>query len=337
MSCPSNRAPSRSDRQPRRARARPHSDCGATSAYRDRTPGATRSRRRRIRPGSAQRPATNRHREFHRGPRIARALSPVRRARNRLRLTNSMTRSSGFDVPRRSFSAASRSAPRFGAALIEAGASRDDDVALSAFLNPAEQGEPFGGDLLVGENVFDARKTRLLGRKARPATSSLGVSWSSSWVRTLGQMTQSVCGISPCENRDEKRARRFDDMRKGHRTHAFTQRLQLARDRLRVGDDFQKFGARRFFHAMLSPKGERSSISPLPNSCGNSRPRQAALAYTSRPTASATARIRLTRSAKASGRSACSPSLRARSGSSWTSIMTASAPAATAASDICGT
>ena len=41
-----------------------------------------------------------------------------------------------------------------------------------------------------------------------------------------------------CENRDQKRARRFNDMRKGHRTHAFAQRLQLARDRLRVGDDF---------------------------------------------------------------------------------------------------
>ena len=41
-----------------------------------------------------------------------------------------------------------------------------------------------------------------------------------------------------CENRDQKRARRFNDMRKGHRTHAFAQRLQLARDRLRAGGDF---------------------------------------------------------------------------------------------------
>ena len=44
---------------------------------------------------------------------------------------------------------------------MEAGASRDDDVALSVFLNPAEQGEPFRGDLLVGENVFDAEKLGL--------------------------------------------------------------------------------------------------------------------------------------------------------------------------------
>ena len=76
-----------------------------------------------------------------------------------------MTRSSGFDVPRRSFSAASRSVPRFGAALIKAGASRDDDVALSAFLNPAEQREPFRGDLLVGQNVFDAEKLGLRQEK----------------------------------------------------------------------------------------------------------------------------------------------------------------------------
>ena len=43
------------------------------------------------------------------------------------------------------------------------------------------------------------------------------------------------------------------------------------------------------------------------------------------------------RSAKTSGTIACSPSLLANWGESCTSIMTASAPAATAASDICGT
>src|SRR5436190_1254682 len=46
-----------------------------------------------------------------------------------------------------------------------------------------------------------------------------------------------------------------------------------------------------------------------------------------RPTASATARKRGTRSAKTSGTIACSPSLRASCGESCTSIMMASAPA----------
>src|SRR6202165_5817487 len=59
--------------------------------------------------------------------------------------------------------------------------------------------------------------------------------------------------------------------------------------------------------------------------------------YILRPIASATARSRGTRSAKTSGTIACSPSLLANWGESCTSIMTASAPAATAARDICGT
>ena len=42
--------------------------------------------------------------------------------------------------------------------LLKARPRRDDDVALLARLDPAEQGEPFRRDLLVGQNVFHREK-----------------------------------------------------------------------------------------------------------------------------------------------------------------------------------
>ena len=48
-------------------------------------------------------------------------------------------------------------------------------------------------------------------------------------------MTQKRLANFTGDRRDEKRARRFDDMRKGDRTRAFRNRPQFSRDRLRAG------------------------------------------------------------------------------------------------------
>ena len=58
--------------------------------------------------------------------------------------------------------------------LIKARASRDDDVRSLFALNSAEQGEPFRGDLLVGQNVFNRREFGFRQERARPAASSVG-------------------------------------------------------------------------------------------------------------------------------------------------------------------
>src|SRR5437762_10732823 len=62
------------------------------------------------------------------------------------------------------------------------------------------------------------------------------------------------------DDRDEKRACRFDDMRKRDGPDAALDRLQLLRDRFGRGDDLEQQFISRFFHVMLSPKGAGSSI-----------------------------------------------------------------------------
>ena len=69
-------------------------------------------------------------------------------------------------------------------------------------------------------------------------------------------MTQSVCETSLRDDRDEKCARRLDDMRESDRALSALERLQLARDRFGDGDDFQEARAVTIFPRHPFAEGE---------------------------------------------------------------------------------
>ena len=61
-------------------------------------------------------------------------------------------------------------------------------------------------------------------------------------------------------DRHEKSSRRLDHVRESNRTLAIPQGLQLMCDWGARRDDFEKIGAAGFFHVILSPKDDPSSI-----------------------------------------------------------------------------
>ena len=67
--------------------------------------------------------------------------------------------------------------------------------------------------------IFSTARNSASGRKSASGNQFVQALMQLLLVRTLGQMTQSVCGISRGNNRDQKSARRLDDMRKSNRTH----------------------------------------------------------------------------------------------------------------------
>src|SRR6476661_4934583 len=211
-------------------------------------------------------------------------------------------------------------------------------------LNAAEQRQAFGGDFRIGQNIFDGSEF-CLGKEE-------GVRFpiQESFVKQLLRANARTQDPERSRNfsgdcGDEKGLGRFGDVRKSDRAYAFRDLADFLRDRFSVRSDGGKLIARRFFHrACFAGTRRRSNLRNRPPTRDRARisfdheqEHEHDYDYIFRPTASATARKRGTRSAKTSGRMACSPSLLANCGESWTSIMTASAPAATAASAICGT
>src|SRR4051794_36308282 len=186
-------------------------------------------------------------------------------------------------------------------------------------LDAGQERKPFCRDLRIRQDVFDRCDFRF-GEKERvwrPVQQSFVKQLLRSNARTEDPKT--FWNFSG-DSRNQKGLGRFGNVGKRDRTHPFRDLAYFLRDRFRARGDGGKVIAGRFFHRACSPE-----------------PGELQTAYIRRPTASATARKRGTRSAKTSGKIACSPSLLANCGESCTSIMTASAPAATAASAICGT
>src|SRR6266480_2879451 len=165
-----------------------------------------------------------------------------------------------------------------------------------------------------------------------------------------------------CDYGSQKRLCRLYNVRKPYRPLSLSYRTKFARDRFARCDTFQEIYANGFFHdeyyadlshtcsrgCILAPSAidvgivfrrSRSTFAQggtrCPQRVGTNSLRRNS--YSARPTAAATARRRGTSPAKISGVSAWLPSLLAISGESCTSIMSASAPAATAARHICGT
>ena len=145
--------------------------------------------------------------------------------------------------------------------LLKTGAGGDDDVAFFARPDPAKKSEPFRCNLLVGQDIFHRQelgfgKEERLRQPVRQAFMQLLLD------ADTGANYPKRFWNFPGDNRDQKSARRLDDMREGNRTFAPPQSLQSIFDWCACRDDFEKIGAAGFFHVILSPKGDPSSICP---------------------------------------------------------------------------
>ena len=221
---------------------------------------------------------------------------------------------------------------RIGRGLVERRAGRDNDVRAFVALNAIQEREPLRRDLRIGQNIFDGGEFgfRQEERVRQPVEQTFVKQFLGTNVRA--EDPEGLPNLAR-DRRDQERLRRFGDVRERDRPRALSDLAQLLRDRFapalrsRAGNRWKNLPPAMVRRIEANFKPTDPCVDP-----------EAGIGYS--PPADgvrATARKRGTSSAKTSGTSACSPSLLANSGESCTSIMIASAPAATAASAICGT
>ena len=135
--------------------------------------------------------------------------------------------------------------------MIEAGASCNNDVRSGIALDERKQGESFGRDLRVGQDIFDRGKFcfRQEERIRLPVEQTLveqflGMNARAEDPNRLVDVVR--------ERGDEKRLRRINDVRKRDRPRLIVDLGQFGRDRRRLRDQFEQIA--RFFHGECSPK-----------------------------------------------------------------------------------
>src|SRR5436190_4797820 len=206
-------------------------------------------------------------------------------------------------------------------------------------LNLAQQREPFRGDFRIRQNILDCGELGF--RKEKSVRQPVEQALVKQLLRPdIGAEDPGGAADFSSDGGDQDRLGRLGHVRKCDRTHSVCEVPQFLGNRFCPGYNQGQGIARRIFHRKCFAGSRRSSMAVVAQECGSGRQdlraRIVRASYRSRPTALATARKRGTSLASISGTRACSPSLLARSGEWWTSSMMASAPAATAAIDICG-